>query len=77
MIRNIKIFNCRKIYTFSNIKNNNFKEEYMNIPTIYLLGIPLCFGLGMYNLKFLNNPISYNDKLLGNYYRDSIFWSPQ
>ncbi len=77
MIRNIKIFDFRKIYTFSNIKHNNFKEEYLHIPSIYLLGIPLSFALGMYNFKFLNNPISCNDKLLGNYYRDSIFWSPQ
>ncbi len=77
MIRNIKLFTNRKLYTFVKSRNKTIGEEYLHIPSIYLLGIPLCFGLGMYNLKFLNNPISCNDKLLGNYYRDSIFWSPQ
>ncbi len=53
------------------------KEEYLGIPMLYLIGIPMIFGLTYSNVKFLYKPIVYNDKSLGNYYRDSIFWSPQ
>jgi hypothetical protein len=66
--------NIRKLVRFN---NKNYKEEYMNIPAIYLFGIPLFFGLSLSTNKFLNNQISCNDKSSGNNYRDTIFWSPQ
>ena len=53
------------------------KEEYLGIPMLYLIGFPMIFGVSYSNVKFLCKPIECNDKSLGNYYRDSIFWSPQ
>ncbi len=71
MIKITKRFFTNIFYT---TKSKNFKEEYLNIPTLYLVGIPLGLGLCASSSDFLSKPIKLSDKRLNLYYTDSVFW---
>ena len=71
-----KIFIHGRFHKFIRAGQKNFKEEYMHLPSIYLFGFPILIGLSTFGFGFLNKPITCEDKVLNNNFRDSMFWTP-
>lgn len=70
-----KIFINKKLHKYLTIGQKKFKKEYMHLPWIYLLGIPIVFGLGTLGFGIPNKPIICEDNKLNNN-NESMFWTP-
>lgn len=70
------MFRTSKIFLYKIHKNFRYKEEYMNLPTLYLVGFPVFLGLSIINLGIFSKPTKKQDITLNNYHHTFMFWTP-